>query len=383
MVETISAEELRDRIDAGDQVTVVDTRDEESFENWHIPGAVHYRFRPGSELEVDDFRRETGLDSDTPIATVCAKGISSQDFSDQLEAAGYDAVRVVEGGMQGWSSVYDVVDVPTAGPVDIVQFQRRAKGCLSYLVADTEAGVAAVIDPTRHVERYESVAAERDVDVEHVFDTHVHADHISGGRQLAEDVGASYHLGEGAVERDVRYEFDPLERNEVVRVGSVDVKAVETPGHTTEMVSYLVDGEAILTGDTLFVDSVGRTELQFGAGDAERGARLLYQSIQGTVLTQPDDTAVLPGHFALNADGAGSITHGEPVSTTVGTVRTGLSLLQRDEAAFVEAVTRSLPEQPANYEAVIEVNTGRRRPDDESEAASLETGPNNCAATSD
>lgn len=383
MVETISADEFRDRVDADEQFTVVDTRDDESFENWHVPGAIQYRFRPGSELDAEDFQRRTGLEPDDPIATICAKGISSQDFSEQLEATGYERVTVVEGGMQGWSSVYDVVDVLTPESVDIVQFQRRAKGCLSYLVADVGTGAAAVFDPTRHVERFQRVAADRGFEIRHVFDTHVHADHISGGRELADEVGASYHLGEGAVERDVRYDFEPLERNEVVRVGSVGLKAVSTPGHTSETVSYLVDGEAILTGDTLFVDSVGRTELQFGASDAERGARLLYQSIHGTLLTQPEDTTVLPGHFALGNNGTGSIVHGEPVSTTVGTVRTDLSLLQMDEAAFVEQITRSLPERPANYEAVIDINTGHRRPEDESEAASLETGPNNCAATTD
>lgn len=133
--------------------------------------------------------------------------------------------------MEGWSAVYDVVDIPIDDSVAILQFQRRAKGCLGYLVADTETGSAGVVDPTRHVETFENVASDRGFDIEHVFDTHVRADRISGGRKMADDVGASYYLGEAAAERDVRYEYEPLERNEVVSVGDVDVKALTTPGH--------------------------------------------------------------------------------------------------------------------------------------------------------
>lgn len=383
MADAIEPEELRDRIDAGEEFSLVDTRDDESFERWHVEGALQYPFKPGDAFDADDFRERTKLAPDDEIVTICAKGISSYEFADELAAAGFESVTVVEDGMEGWSRVYDVATVPTDGDVEIVQFQRRAKGCLSYLVADTNTDVAAVVDPTRHVETFVEVAADRGWEITHVFDTHVHADHISGGRSLADEVGARYHLGENATDRDVRYEYEPLARNGVVDVGSLAVKAIETPGHTSEFVSYLVGGTAILTGDTLFVDSVGRTELQFGEGDATDGARQLYQSIHGSLLVQPEGVTVLPGHFSLASDGTASITHGEPVSAPVRTVRTELPLLQFDESGFVDNITSSLPEQPANYESIIAINAGKDRPGDETEAAELETGPNNCAATSD
>jgi len=101
-----------------------------------------------------------------------------------------------------------------------------------------------------------------------VLDTHVHADHISGSPTLADEVGVPYHLGDAARERGVEYEYDPLPDGDVIEVGDVEIEALHTPGHTSEMMNYLVDGELLLTGDTLFVDSVGRTELQFGEDDA-------------------------------------------------------------------------------------------------------------------
>jgi thiosulfate/3-mercaptopyruvate sulfurtransferase len=382
MVETITAAELRDRIDGDSSFALLDTRPEESYDAWHIEGALQYTYKPKFEFDADQFRAQTGLAPGDDIVTICAKGVSSFDIARQLEDAGYERVTVVENGMEGWSEVYDIVDVPTASGVEIVQFQRRAKGCLSYLLADPARETAAVVDPTRQIDRYPAVASERGYSIEYVLDTHVHADHISGGRELADKVGATSCLGDDAVDRGVTTDYRALDRNEVVAVGDLSVKAVPTPGHTSEMVSYLVDGEAVLTGDTLFVDSVGRTELQFGAGDADTGADLLYDSLHRTLLAEPDAVTVLPGHFAVDSDGTTDVTPGDPVTTTVGQARREIELLTVDRETFVRRLTDALPEKPANYETIIRVNSGRAIPDGET-ATELELGPNNCAATAD
>jgi glyoxylase-like metal-dependent hydrolase (beta-lactamase superfamily II)/rhodanese-related sulfurtransferase len=380
MVETVTAAQLRDRIEGDESLYILDTRPEESYDAWHIEGAVQYTYKPDHDLDAEEFRESTGLKPDDEIVTVCAKGVSSFDLTKHLEDAGYENVTVVEDGMEGWSQVYDTVNIP-ADAVDIVQFQRRAKGCLSYLVGDPETEKAAVIDPTRHIENYSEVASERGYTVEYVLDTHVHADHISGGRELSDYFGATYCPGAGAGDRGVSYEYRPLERNEVLSVGGVEIKTLSTPGHTSESVSYLVDGEAVLTGDSLFVNSVGRTELQFGASDAATGAELLYDSLHRTVLAQPETVSVLPGHFAVNPDGTADVTRGEPVYTTVGEARRRLELLNLDKDEFVHRLTGSVPGKPANYETIIDVNAGEQVPEDEGTATELELGPNNCAAT--
>jgi thiosulfate/3-mercaptopyruvate sulfurtransferase len=383
MVETISATELRDRIDEDRSFALLDTRPEESYDAWHVAGAIQYTYKPDFEFDVDEFRERTGLDPADDVVTICAKGVSSYDIARRLDDAGYEDVTVVEDGMEGWSEVYDVVEIPTESDVEIVQFQRRAKGCLSYLIADPATETAAVVDPTRHVDRYAALASDRGYSIEYVLDTHVHADHVSGGRELADLVGATYCLGADAVDRGVAYDYRALERNEVVAVGEVDCKTVPTPGHTSEIVSFLVDDEAVLTGDTVFVDSVGRTELQFGAGDAATGAELLFESLHRTLLAEPDSVTVLPGHFAVAADGTTDVTPGDPVTSTVGALRTDLDLLTVDRETFVSRLTESLPEQPPNYETIIEVNAGREAPGDEETTTELELGPNNCAATGD
>jgi glyoxylase-like metal-dependent hydrolase (beta-lactamase superfamily II) len=385
MPRAITAEKLRQLQDGDEPFSLVDTRASEDYEGWRVAGAINYRHTPDHEFDAETFEAETGLTPEDEVITICAKGKSSSSLANALADAGYENVSFVQDGMEGWSRIYEVTVVPTHDPdVEIVQVQRRAKGCLGYVVCCASAGEAAVVDPTRHTEEFVNVAADADYEITHVLDTHVHADHISGGRALADETGASYHLGEQAREREVAYGFDSLERNEVVTVGSVPIKALSTPGHTGEMVSYLVADEAVLTGDTLFVDSVGRTELQFGDGEARDGAGMLYDSLHATLLALPDTVALLPGHFSVSDAGEyGPVSPGEPIAVTIGDVRTGLGLLELEREAFVEAVTARLPEKPPNYERVIEINTGRREVSDSQEAIELELGPNRCAATGD
>ena len=444
MPTVIDADAFRDMIDErrrGERsFALVDTRPAESYESWRIADSVHYFYKPFHEFDVDDFEAETGVGPGDAIVTTCAKGKASLDFAEELEAAGYDDVTVLADGMRGWSGVYDrtAVPLPDAGdePLDVVQVQRRAKGCLGYLVvggrspgggtdqtdpnrvavadpdssdrvaiadsdgsdrvaiADSDGSdrVAIAVDVSRHGDEWRTAAAERDASIAAVLDTHVHADHLSGGRELADDLGVPYYLPAAAAERDVAYAFESLARNETLDVGGVDVKALATPGHTDDGASYLVGRSALLTGDTLFTDSVGRTELQFAAGDgaddeqkatagAATGAERLYESLHGTLLAEPDGVVVCPGHFAVANDGTtGDVVPGEPVTTTVGAARRGLDVLDLDRGAFVERITATLPEKPPNYEAVIAANRGVESPPDEVAAIELELGPNRCAA---
>ncbi len=382
MAASLTAEEFRDLQDRGESYALVDTRPAESFDSWHIEGAINYTYKPHHEFDVEDFRAETGLEPADRILTICAKGKSSFDIVDELAAAGYDDVTVIEDGMRAWSRVYDVTTVPTESDgIELLQVQRRAKGCLGYVVCGTETRRAAVIDATRHVDEFVDAAESAGYEIAAVFDTHVHADHISGGRMLADQLNVPYYLGEDATDRGVAHEYTPMARNEVVTVGEVDVKALATPGHTSEMVSYLLDGEAVATGDTLFVDSVGRTELQFGDAEAAEGADQLYDSLHGTLLALPEDVTVLPGHFAVSDAGeTGELTRGEPIVGSVGTIRTTVDLLGRPRDAFLEHVTERRPEKPPNYERIIGLNTGREDVEDETEAIELELGPNRCAA---
>ncbi|WP_458189097.1 MBL fold metallo-hydrolase [Haladaptatus sp. NG-WS-4] len=382
MVKNITAEQLADKIDADEQFTLIDTRPEESFEAWHVRNAENVPYDPDEGLSEEQLNEVNALVDGRPVVAICGKGLTSTPFGFELDERGYDDVEVVTGGMEEWSKLYEVVPIETTNDDLVVrQVQRRAKGCLGYVVGSKKAEEAVVVDATRQTDQFKVAAQDAGLSIGGVLDTHVHADHISGSPTLAEEVGVPYRLGETAHERGVQYEYDPLSDGETTEVGDVEIEALHTPGHTSEMMNYLVDGEVLLTGDTLFVDSVGRTELQFGEADASRGAEMLYDSLHETILELPDDTKILPGHLTVTSDGRyENGSPGEPLSARLGDLREELDLLQLDKDAFVERLTEEAPEKPPNYESVIAINTGKETVDDEGEATELELGPNNCAA---
>ncbi|WP_265108875.1 MBL fold metallo-hydrolase [Halosolutus halophilus] len=380
MVTTLSPDRLAELQDEDADFVLVDTRPEESYESWHVTDALHFPFGPEEELDgrLEEFRDLVG-DPDRVI-TICAKGLSSGNLATQLSSATDEfEVNAVDGGMKGWSGVYDRVDVDVADDLTVVQLQRRAKGCLSYLVGCAETGDAIVVDPTADTDEFTAAAAERGLTIVGVVDTHVHADHVSGGRELADELDVPYYLGDRAAERGVEFEYTSLDRNEVLEVGNREVKAVPAPGHTSEMIAPLVDAHALLTADTLHVDSTGRTELEFSDDEGEQGARMLYETLHRTILAEPESVVVLPGHVTVTNDGR--FEHGrpgEPITTTVGEARTGIDVLDFDEEAFVDRLADA-GEEPANFEAIIDLNRGATTEPPE-ERTELELGPNNCSA---
>ena len=382
MVKNITAEQLADKIDADEQFTLIDTRPEDSFEAWHVRDAENVPYDPDQGLNEDQLNEVNALVDGRPVVAICGKGLTSTPFAFDLDEHGYDDVSVVTGGMEEWSKLYEVVPIETTSDDLVVrQVQRRAKGCLGYVVGSKSADEAVVIDATRQTDQFKVAAQDAGLSIARVLDTHIHADHISGSPTLADELGVPYHLGEHARDRDVEYDYDQLADGDVITVGDIEIEALHTPGHTSEMLSYLVDGELLLTGDTLFVDSVGRTELQFGESDASRGAELLYESLHETILDLPDDTTILPGHLTVTSDGRYENGRpGEALSARLGDLRTDLGLLGLDREAFVDRLTDDTPEKPPNYETVIAINSGKESIDDEGEATELELGPNNCAA---
>ena len=382
MVKTITADQLADRLDGDEQFTLIDTRPEDSYEAWHVRNAANVPYDPDEGVSDDQLDEVNDMVDGRPVVAICGKGLTSTPFALELDDHGYDDISVVNGGMQQWSKRYEVVPIETSTDDLVVwQVQRRAKGCLGYVIGSSETGEAAVVDATRQTDEFKIATQDVGLSIGRVLDTHVHADHISGSPTLAGEVDIPYHLGDAASDRGVEYAYEPLSDGEVIEVGDIEIRALHTPGHTSEMMNYLVDGEVLLTGDTLFVDSVGRTELQFGAADASRGAELLYDSIHETVLDLPDDTTILPGHATVTSDGRYEHSSpGDPVAARLGDLREDLDLLGLDRDAFVERLAENAPEKPPNYEAVIAINTGSETVDDENEATELELGPNNCAA---
>jgi glyoxylase-like metal-dependent hydrolase (beta-lactamase superfamily II) len=262
------------------------------------------------------------------------------------------------------------------GPGTVYQYQRPSSGCLAYLVVSD--GEAAVIDPLRaFTDRYLDDAAELDATLKYAIDTHIHADHVSGVREL-DDVGVRGIIPAAAVDRGVTYAdvIETVEDGDVLSVGEVAIETVSTPGHTTGMTSYLVGDSLLATGDGLFIESVARPDLEEGDEGAPDAARMLYESLQERVLALPDETLVAGAHFSEAADPAADGTYTAPL----GELQARMDALSMDEAAFVELILSDMPPRPGNYEDIIATNLGQQTAADD-EAFELELGPNNCAAS--
>jgi hydroxyacylglutathione hydrolase len=231
-------------------------------------------------------------------------------------------------------------------------------GCASYFVGDYSAGTAAVIDPRFEIDDYLELARYLSVSVDHVLETHNHADHVSGHGRLAAATGATIHIHRLA---NAEYEHEPFEDGFELRLGSLTVRALHAPGHRPEHTAFaLIDtarGDepwAVLTGDSLFVGDVARPDL---AIDSEAGARGVYRSLHEQLFSLPPETEVWPGHLGGSLCGGPDMDM--KVSSTIGFERRHNPLLGGlDEDGFVERTLAGLGPQPPNFQAIVDLNRG-------------------------
>jgi glyoxylase-like metal-dependent hydrolase (beta-lactamase superfamily II) len=225
------------------------------------------------------------------------------------------------------------------------------------------------VDASLEPEVYLWLVEGRGWRITHVLDTHVHADHLSHSRRLAELVGATLHMPEGA---PVSYPFSALGDGDVLEVGSATLEAVWTPGHTSESTSYLLDGRALFSGDTLFVSAVGRPDLHSTPEGSREKARELYRSLK-RLLSLGLETLVLPGHTSEPV-----AFDGEPICAPLSEVHESVRVLREDEDAFVGEITAHVSPTPSNFNRIVELNRAGEAP--EGDPTELEAGANRCAA---
>jgi glyoxylase-like metal-dependent hydrolase (beta-lactamase superfamily II)/rhodanese-related sulfurtransferase len=358
----ITAPELAERLGRPHSPFVLDVRSPDEHAAWKIPGARN--------IPVDELAgRMSELPGEGEIVVHCAGGPRAARACALLAESGF-RVAELTGGIGAWAEVYDTAEL-AAGVATIVQVRRRAKGCLSYVVGAGDT--AYVVDPSADVEVYERIAAERGWRITRVFDTHLHADHVSGARLLAIRNGASLHLNPADA---FSFAFTPLrdsDRFALAPGAELGVSVLHTPGHTEGSTIFQVGDRAVLTGDTLFVDGVGRPDL---AERAEEFAANLYRSLHERVLTLDGETTVLPGHYGDDL----RVEPGTVVGATVAELVCRLEPLGYDEAEFVRWASAPTGERPPNYEEIVHANMGRPRLalDD---LRRLELGPNRCSVS--
>jgi glyoxylase-like metal-dependent hydrolase (beta-lactamase superfamily II) len=362
----IGVDDLREWLESGKPVTVLDIRPSAEREEWSIPGSLHVDAYAALRMNSASALRGVELPPGQPVVAVCALGNTSQLAVQALRGQGIEA-RSLQGGMKAWSLAWNVADVRIPGlKAEITQVRRTGKGCLSYIVASE--GKAAVVDACVDPEIYLEIAKQRGLTITHVIDTHVHADHLSRSRLLAERCGATVCLPD---QKRVTYEFHPLRDGDTLAIGSASIKALHTPGHTMESTSYLVDGRALLTGDTLFPDAVGRPDLAADAEQARKRARHLYTTLR-ELTKLPGETWILPCHSSEPIP-----FDSKPFGAPLADVMRRVEVLKATEEGFIETLLGRIPPTPPNHLEIVRLNEAGRFP--AGDPADLEAGANRCA----
>jgi len=362
-IPTVDARTLKEWLAQGRALHLLDVRTPEEFAAWRIPTSQN--------LPLERLLAGEGVNSiprDRAVVTICAHGTRARQAAEHLLGSGIPAY-VLSGGMAAWNTVYERVELVGALPDGsrVMQVRRLGKGCISYVIASD--GEAAVVDPTCHVEHVLAVAHELGVRITHILDTHQHADHVSGARRLQAETGATLHLS--SQEGYTFSRFEPLVEGREIRVGSTCLQPIHAPGHTLGSMLIQVGGRLLLSGDTLFVEGVGRPDLR---DRAEEFAKLLYRTYRTVLAALPDSLLVLPGH----GDPEASLRFGEPLAARLDELKRRIWLFRADRETFVRYVVERVPQRPPNTRFILQRNREGVVCNPE-ETDGLEEGPNRCA----
>ncbi len=387
----ISAPSLKKLLDSPndkERLFLLDVREPNEYKQWNIEGSINIPLSKLSEQESID-----SVPKDKRIITICPRGNRSTIAKYLLERYGYH-VESLEGGLKSWSSSFEYASaeykIQESAKVKLIQFRRIGKGCMSYLL-DSD-GQSIVIDPVYPVDDYIQKASEIGTTITKVFDTHQHADHVSAAKDLAKRIGILYyqssyenHFDEGKGDKQVK-------DGDIIPLGKVKIKVIHTPGHTNGGISFLVDGShetpynndmdnnnnnnnrktmLLFTGDTLFVDGVGRPDLR---DKARESASFLYDTLNYKLFVLPKSTIILPAHFGKDTNSQHIIS-----STLEEVQNKGNEFLKLDKQTFVDKVSSIVTPSPSNFKEIIAINTGVKPVPPLAGVYELEIGPNRCS----
>jgi glyoxylase-like metal-dependent hydrolase (beta-lactamase superfamily II)/rhodanese-related sulfurtransferase len=368
--------ELFERLHAPDPPLILDVRNTEDFARWKIEGPQmpetlnipYFAFIEDEETSVAKVKSWIAGRS-TDVVVVCAKGDSSAFVTEILKPHGI-ASQNLSGGMVQWGRDEIFRLIPTPSPLRIWQANRFGKGCLSYMIALGQDVI--IVDPHRQIDDYRAFASRQGLVMRGVFDTHLHADHVSGAPGLAAAEKIPY-WGDPADFMGAAFDFVPVQDGVRLSIGGVELMLLEvihSPGHTPGSTCLLVNRGYLLTGDTLFVSGVGRPDL---GGHVLEWGRDLYKTIHDRLRQVQDDVQVLPAHSSGPLEQRPDGT----VAARLGDLREKNPSMQLDEESFLREAESASGHAPVQYARIRRVNLGDTALADE--LVELELGKNECA----
>jgi len=362
----IDTNTLRSWLADGKAVSILDIRPVEERAEWFIPGSVYLNAYDKLKANNPDALHGLHLDKTVPVVTICAGGKTSLIAAGLLQEQGFEAYSL-QGGMKAWSLAWNTAKI-SFPDLDVIQFRRTGKGCLSYIIASYNEAI--IVDASLPIEAYQEFLLREKLTLKYVIETHIHADHLSRSRQVAEKNNVPLYL---PIPNKVNFNSEPVTGTTIFDVGAIKIEAIQTPGHTIESASYLIDDKVLLTGDTLFLNGVGRPDLKANSDEAIERSKLLYHSLE-QLIALDENIIVLPAHTSQPVD----FDH-IPIQTTIGSIKNNVPMLQLTEEEFVKTILQRIPPTPANYLSIVEKNIKGDFSD--INPVDLEAGANRCAVS--
>ena len=387
----ISAKDLKNAIDEDKVKTgnifLLDVRNNEEFKQWSIEGSTNIPLG-----EISSSLNE--LPKDKEIVTICPHGNRAGMATFMLQRQGYN-VKTLEEGLKGWSSAVEhssqEYDITNGQKVKVVQVRKIGKGCISYIVSlvdnnTTSNAEAIVIDPVFPIDEYIRIANAEigsRAKITKVFDTHLHADHVSSARELANKIDAQLYFSSYEDYSLDRYQRQGQKQIILLKEGdistiekiegkSMQLKVIHTPGHTAGGLCFLIGEKLLFTGDTLFVEGIGRPDLR---DKAEEFASLLYNTLHNKIFNMQNkqDIIIFPAHTDKIVD------KDEIISANLDNIQTKTGMLNLDKKDFVRKVSSIIMPTPPQFKEIILMNKGETTITSVQEIQELEMGPNRCS----
>jgi len=361
---------------AGNEFLLLDVRVNEEFDRFKVEGPFLTDMMniPYVEFVEHEEASVAKVPAAEKVRIVCAKEGSARYVGEILQNNGFRDVRYLEGGIKTWGNMLIPKLVASDNSYQLFQFIRPGKASCSYgLVSD---GIMALFDPSRNVNFYQSFAQKSGARIIQSFETHLQADYISGSQRIAASSGAQI-LGHENDFKAATFKYQKVVDSQVYTFskGGPHIKALHMPGHTPGSTAYLIDDKYLITGDTVFILSIGRPDL---GGKVEEWSKMLYQTLKTKIAALDKELVILPGHYM----DWGEANPSRVFSDTLENIKNKNSDIYgiSSEAEFAGWIKANMRPQPEVYAEIRKVNAGLLEVDEE-EQEIMDLGKNECAAS--
>ena len=375
-VQSFTAHDLFTWLTRKEDFLLLDVRNDVEFARFKVEGPypfdmVNVPYMEFIEMEEDSVAR---VPRGKKVRVVCAKEGSSKFVGEILVQHGFEDVAHMLVGIKAWGNLLEPVRVGAGEGYELYQFRRPGKASCSYgLISGKEM---MVFDPAKNIPFYLDFAKDKGCAIIKTFETHRQADYISGSEMLRQNVGAEIVAPEDdfAV---AKFPYTPARDDDRHRFssGGPEVDILHTPGHTPGSTCYRVDGKYLITGDTVFIQSIGRPDL---GGMAEAWPGMLFKTMTEILLKLDDRTVILPGHYMDWDEADENLAFAAPMGK-IKEINKAIYTIA-DETAFFDFIQANMRTQPEEYAKIREINAGLVEVD-EAQQEIMDIGKNECAAS--